>query len=60
MVMNNQSKMKITCLCGSMFVYSDKLLHENSQKHQNFINNLVVTGKPKYYKNLTTSEYQEK
>jgi len=35
---NEKKKEKITCICGMTFTKSHKLRHEQSKKHQNFIN----------------------
>lgn len=37
--MNEKTKEKMTCNCGSIFRKSDKLRHEKTLKHINFINN---------------------
>lgn len=39
---NEQKKEKINCLCGSIFRKCDKARHEKTEKHQIFLNSLLL------------------
>jgi len=38
---NEQRTEKIECICGSIFRRSDKIQHENTKKHNNYINSTI-------------------